>query len=135
MDILIQNIQQIALGFLATIFIVGFFNTNSQVPFLKSLSNNAATYLTSIGIFFTFLGIFIALREFNVNNINTAVPKLLDGLKLAFLSSVCGIGGSIFYRIIRPLRLNIGPPLLPEFIAAVVKNIPYLSSKTLLIIP
>jgi predicted nuclease with TOPRIM domain len=107
MEILLQNIQQIALGFLSIVFIVGYLNTNSQTPFYKSLSNNASTYLTSIGIFFTFLGIFLALREFNVNNINTAVPKLLDGLKLAFLSSVCGIGGSIIYRIIRPLKLNL----------------------------
>ena len=104
MDFLYINIQQIALGILAVVFIVGYLNINSQNSFLKSLSNNAATYLTSIGIFFTFLGIFLALREFNVNNINTAVPKLLDGLKLAFLSSVSGIGGSIIYRIIRPIR-------------------------------
>lgn len=107
MDILFQNIQLIALGILFIVFIVGFISTNSINPFYRSLSNNAATYLTSIGIFFTFLGIFLALREFNVNNINTAVPKLLDGLKLAFLSSVSGIGGSILYRLIRPLRLNI----------------------------
>lgn len=107
MDILFQNIQLIAVGILFLVFIVGFISTNSINPFYRSLSNNAATYLTSIGIFFTFLGIFLALMEFNVNNINTAVPKLLDGLKLAFLSSVSGIGGSILYRLIRPLRLNI----------------------------
>lgn len=107
MDILFQNIQLIAVGILFLVFIVGFISTNSINPFYRSLSNNAATYLTSIGIFFTFLGIFLALKEFNVNNINTAVPKLLDGLKLAFLSSVSGIGGSILYRLIRPLRLNI----------------------------
>tara|TARA_Y100000589_G_scaffold327021_2_gene368034 strand:- start:1123 stop:2535 length:1413 start_codon:yes stop_codon:yes gene_type:complete len=106
MNIVIENLQPIALFILAAVFIVGFASTNSSNNFLKSLSANAPNYLTSIGIFFTFLGIFLALREFNVTNINSAVPKLLDGLKLAFLSSVSGIGGSIIYRFIRPLRLE-----------------------------
>ena len=106
MNIVIENLQPIALLILATVFIIGFVSINSSNNFLKSLSANAPNYLTSIGIFFTFLGIFLALREFNVTNINAAVPKLLDGLKLAFLSSVSGIGGSIIYRFIRPLRLE-----------------------------
>ena len=96
-------LQTVAISALVLVFILGLAFTNSSKNFTKSFSLNAANYLTSIGIFFTFLGIFLALRQFDVNNINTAVPKLLDGLKLAFLSSVAGIGGSIVYRVARPL--------------------------------
>lgn len=96
-------LQTFALVSLVVVFFVGLGCTNSSNKSWKSFSLNAANYLTSIGIFFTFFGIFLALRQFDVNNINTAVPKLLDGLKLAFLSSVAGIGGSIVYRMARPV--------------------------------
>lgn len=99
-------LQTIAISTLFLVFILGLLLTNASKSFAKSFSSNASNYLTSIGIFFTFLGIFLALRQFDVNNINTAVPKLLDGLKLAFLSSVTGIGGSILYRVVRPLAIR-----------------------------
>lgn len=49
------------------------------------------TILSSLGILGTFTGIAIGLYAFDVNNINTSVPKLLEGLKLAFVSSITGI--------------------------------------------
>ncbi|MBC8197376.1 MAG: hypothetical protein H8E60_05775 [Candidatus Marinimicrobia bacterium] len=49
------------------------------------------TILSSLGILGTFTGIAIGLYAFDVNNIDTSVPKLLEGLKLAFVSSITGI--------------------------------------------
>jgi len=49
------------------------------------------TILSSLGILGTFTGIAIGLYFFDVNNIDTSVPKLLEGLRLAFISSITGI--------------------------------------------
>ncbi len=56
--------------------------------------------LTTIGVFGTFLGIFIGLREFNVTNIDDSVISLLEGLKIAFLSSVVGMAFALLFRFI-----------------------------------
>lgn len=53
------------------------------------------TILTTTGIFFTFLGIAIGLKEFDVANIQASVPALLAGLKTAFWASVAGVGGAL----------------------------------------
>jgi hypothetical protein len=57
------------------------------------------TILTTTGIFFTFLGIAIGLRDFNVTNIQASVPALLDGLKTAFWASVVGVGAALTLKI------------------------------------
>ena len=53
------------------------------------------TILTTTGIFFTFLGIAIGLKEFDVSNIQASVPALLGGLKTAFWASVGGVGAAL----------------------------------------
>ena len=55
------------------------------------ISDNAASILTSVGVFFTFFGISIALFVFDAEDINKSVPELLSGLQLAFVSSVAGL--------------------------------------------
>ena len=57
--------------------------------------------LTTIGVFGTFLGIFLGLLEFDVSNetkINESIKDLLDGLKIAFLSSIEGMGAALLFR-------------------------------------
>ena len=46
----------------------------------------------------TFFGIAIGLYQFDTENIATSVPKLLEGLKIAFITSILGIAGSIFLK-------------------------------------
>ena len=67
-----------------------------------SLSRDATSVLTTIGIFFTFFGISIALFNFDPTNINESIPLLLGGLKVAFLSSVAGLGASLLYKYLKP---------------------------------
>lgn len=50
----------------------------------------------NIGILGTFLGIFGGLYLFDESHITQSVPKLLDGLKTAFLSSIGGLAYSIY---------------------------------------
>ncbi len=106
MDFVVNNLQLISVVILAIVFAAGFLNLNSGNKFWQSFSANAPAYLTSLGIFFTFVGIFIALLAFNVEDINRSIPRLLEGLQVAFLSSVAGIGGSVIYRVLRPIRQN-----------------------------
>ena len=52
----------------------------------------------TLGIFGTFLGIFIGLLNFDAGNINDSIPNLLNGLRTAFATSLFGIGGSLFLK-------------------------------------
>ena len=57
-------------------------------------------YLSStIGVLGTFVGIFIGLAGFDVNNMTESVPKLLEGMKIAFATSIVGMGGAIYMKI------------------------------------
>ncbi len=62
-------------------------------------SNVLPTILTTIGILGTFVGITIGLLDFNVDNVQASIPKLLDGLKVAFVTSIFGITAAILIRL------------------------------------
>ena len=62
------------------------------------------TLLTTLGIFFCFLGIAIGLLHFNPDDVKAGVPRLLAGVRLAFWSSVAGI----FYALTVKFRLLFG---------------------------
>jgi len=49
------------------------------------------TVFTTLGVLGTFIGIAAALWNFDVNDITGSIPGLLEGLKVAFLSSILGI--------------------------------------------
>lgn len=59
----------------------------------------APNILTSIGIFGTFLGVAIGLWHFDTADIQGSVPKLMDGLKTAFWSSIVGLLGALTLKI------------------------------------
>ena len=57
--------------------------------------NVIASIVTVIGVLGTFVGIAWGLLNFDTSDIEASVPKLLDGLRVAFLTSIAGILGSI----------------------------------------
>ena len=57
-----------------------------------------ASYLVSLGMFGTFLGITIALLDFKPANVQASVPNLLGGMQIAFISSAVGIFLSLILR-------------------------------------
>ena len=65
--------------------------------------------LTTIGILGTFLGIFVGLLEFDVYEIDQSVPKLLTGLKIAFLTSILGITAALILRAIFAVKPQSAP--------------------------
>lgn len=67
-------------------------------PYILRRWKNSAeiqTTVTTMGIVGTFVGILISLSNFDVENISTTIPQLIGGLKLAFLTSVAGIGTAL----------------------------------------
>jgi len=51
--------------------------------------------IVSLGVLGTFVGICIGLFQFDTADIKASVPLLLDGLKIAFITSIVGMGLSI----------------------------------------
>ena len=87
----------IVMGLLFIFGLLGALNTfKSQV--LINFSSSVPQFLISLGILGTFYGIFLGLIEFNVTKINESILSLIDGLKLAFITSIVGIGSAILLR-------------------------------------
>lgn len=75
----------------------------------KGRSSNHASYSVSVGVLFTFIGITLSLLGFNIADSSSpdvmvkSVTAFLDGMKLAFITSVIGMIGSF---IIKSLQRN-----------------------------
>ena len=75
---------------------------NSSAPKRQAYVELTPQLLTSIGIIGTFCGIVIGLLDFDIY-VADSIDKLLDGLKIAFGTSILGLGSSITFRLVRPL--------------------------------
>jgi chromosome segregation ATPase len=60
--------------------------------------------IVSVGVLGTFTGVFIGLLGFDAADIRGSVPRLLDGMKIAFLTSVVGMGLSVALSILYRFR-------------------------------
>ena len=72
-------------------------------------TNTAASILTIVGVLGTFIGIFIGLQKFNPdpNKIQGSIEVLLNGLKIAFGTSIFGIASALLLKgLISPLVQN-----------------------------
>lgn len=69
---------------------------------LKQPTNFVANYASTMGVLGTFVGIFAGLSDFDVADIQSSIPMLLEGLKTAFVTSIVGMIVSMlvktFYR-------------------------------------
>jgi len=65
--------------------------TIKVTPKSKRAGNTLPTVITSLGIFGTFLGIAIGLLGFDVGDPQNSIVQLLEGLKIAFITSIAGI--------------------------------------------
>ncbi|HEY9865038.1 MAG TPA: hypothetical protein V6D21_12755 [Candidatus Obscuribacterales bacterium] len=65
----------------------------------------APTLLTALGVLGTFAGIYLGLQNINLDNISQgdnllkASAELMEGMKLAFLTSLFGLGSSSFFML------------------------------------
>ena len=54
--------------------------------------------MTTLGVLGTFIGIAFGLRNFDVSDIDASVPSLLEGLKVAFGTSIVGMMAALAFR-------------------------------------
>ncbi|PXY02424.1 hypothetical protein DF185_07180 [Marinifilum breve] len=65
----------------------------------KFSSKELASFSTILGILGTFIGVTKGLLDFNVNDIQGSIPQLLQGLTLAFITSIGGMTISLILKI------------------------------------
>jgi uncharacterized protein YacL len=75
---------------------------------LKNFTAFLPTLLVSLGVLGTFIGIFIALLDFDTTDITASIPSLLDGMKTAFYTSIIGMLSSLILKALFTLRKDIG---------------------------
>ena len=84
--------------------------------------NSVASVVTVIGVLGTFVGIFVGLWNFDAEKINESVPELLAGLKLAFGTSIVGIGFSVLLKA-DALRVKMGKSEETSYTGATVDDL------------
>ena len=62
---------------------------------VSSLMAYMPVLTATMGVLGTFIGIYMGLHSFDVNNISVSVPGLLERMKTAFLTSIVGMIGAI----------------------------------------
>lgn len=85
-----------------------YFAIRDHKTLLKGQHEDSKSVIVSIGVLGTFVGISIGLYNFDTQNIDSSVPLLLEGLKLAFLTSIAGMVISIFLSFIQRGKIEGG---------------------------
>ena len=93
----------VILGISTAAVFIAFYHFKGQ-PADSPLYAGGPALLTTIGVLGTFVGIFWGLIGFNVEKIDESVPRLLEGLKFAFLTSILGILAAIRLRFLQARR-------------------------------
>ena len=70
-----------------------------HVTYTPATAEKAPAFLTTLGIFGTFVGIAIGLMEFNTVDISASVPKLIEGIKTAVWASAGGIFAALTVKM------------------------------------
>ena len=94
-------LAQLAIGFIGAVAIAFHIRWTRETVLL------GPTLLTTLGIFFCFLGIALGLFGFDPEDVKGSVPHLLDGIRTSFWASVVGIAAAL---TIKGRRLLQGEP-------------------------
>ena len=90
---ILSPLTQYAIGFISLIGIA------FHIRWSRRSAALGPTLLTTLGIFFCFMGIALGLTDFDPNNVKTSVPHLLQGIRTSFWVSVCGIGWALTLKL------------------------------------
>ena len=84
---------------IALIFVSALF---PRVPVLNFFGSNAITILPALGILGTFVGVLVAVSNFDTSpeGIVQSLSVIMQGLKIAFSTSIFGLAGSIVLRFL-----------------------------------
>ncbi len=100
-------ISMIVIIFIGVLFILGLKQLIKKNEKFASFASSIPGQMTSLGILGTFAGIFIGLYNFDVHNLNQSVPLLLEGMKVAFSTSIAGLVSSIGLKISHSVIISI----------------------------
>ena len=101
MDIVVDIIKDNQDFFIFSVFVTMLIFAMLEYQSLKQKDfKDYKPIIISIGVLGTFIGIFCGLWNFNTSDITQSVPPLLEGLKLAFITSILGMLVSIILSVI-----------------------------------
>ncbi len=115
MSPIILNDSPATIIFLIVLIWMLFLALKDQKSLRKGNHVDYKSVIVSLGVLGTFIGIAFGLWEFDTLHIDKSVPKLLEGLKLAFLTSIAGMGISIFLSTIQKKEFSGGEEELSVF--------------------
>ena len=96
-----MNLKEVFIGIFINLGIAGWvilvliLSLTILAFFKKENRGTLQAVVVSLGIFGTFLGIIVALCNFNTEKIDESIPALIGGLKFAFSTSIFGLFFSI----------------------------------------
>lgn len=90
--ILCAIIVAVALG---SYLYVYYLNEENLISQRRQRISQIPSMLSTLGVLGTFIGITLALKDFNPKNLGVSIPSLLEGLKTAFYTSLAGMICSI----------------------------------------
>ena len=94
-----QQMLYIFIGAIVVLFFADLITYYSKKIKHRSFRNEIVT----VGILGTFVGIFLGLWDFDVENIRASIPLLLKGMKIAFITSIWGIFCSILMIVVQKI--------------------------------
>ncbi len=83
---------------------------------------NAVSILPTIGILGTFVGVLVAVSNFNNDYVWNSLGIIIQGLKIAFVTSVYGLASSLFLRFFRAKDIVNSVDIGPEHIFNAIKE-------------
>lgn len=109
----IENITWLASFVIVLCTIIAFIyvqyvRSHDEFVVKRRLLENLPTFISTLGVIGTFLGITLGLLNFDTNDLDNSIPLLLESLKTAFFTSLAGMVGSIILNsVINSLFDNI----------------------------
>ena len=67
---------------------------------------NYAQNVVTLGVLFTFIGVSISLYNFDVKNIDQSIGVFLEGMKLAFLTSIIGMVAGLIIKFLQRKHMD-----------------------------
>jgi len=128
MSITSHNVDLVTDVICFTILILFLLGVILRIFFKSNIIEAFPNIAVSLGIFGTFVGIFIGLYNFDVHNIDKSIPGMLAGLKTAFITSIVGIFASVMMRLFyegkqdfeeRRIKYNDPIPVLNEILVEI----------------
>ena len=122
--------NSVSIGFafiISLVFVLAILSQfTEQFRRFEGLYRYGSTLLPTLGVLGTFVGIALGLLDFDVGNIDKSVPPLLEGLKVAFMTSIIGLGAAILLRAVQiatPRPETEETEVTPEVIHSALKSI------------